>query len=161
MKKLVVLVLSVVSFSFLNAQKLNDKGLYVNESENGATQFSGELFSGVLSETKNGVKSELTIKEGVVEGEATYYSASGKLLEKGTFKQGKKDQKWVRFNTNGTTSAVAFYNLGKKTGTWLVYDENGKKRFEMNYADGEKTGVWTNWDENGAVAGTKDYSHAN
>ncbi|PBQ32235.1 hypothetical protein CNR22_10785 [Sphingobacteriaceae bacterium] len=161
MKKLVVLVLSVVSFSFLNAQKLNDKGLYVNESENAATQFSGELFTGVLSETKNGIKSELTVKEGVVEGEATYYSASGNLLEKGTFTKGQKDQKWVRFNANGTTSAVAFYNLGKKTGTWLVYDENGKKRFEMNYADGEKTGVWTNWDENGAVAGTKDYSHAN
>lgn len=161
MKKVVILVLSVVSFGFLNAQKLNDKGLYVNDNENSANLFNGELFNGILAETKNGIKSELTIKEGQVDGEATYYYASGNVMEKGMFTKGQKDQKWVRFNENGSTSAVAFYMLGKKTGTWLVYDETGKKRFEMNYANGEKTGVWTNWDENGAVASSKDYSHAN
>lgn len=161
MKKVVILVLSVLSLGVLNAQKLNDKGLYINDNENSANLYNGELFNGILSETKNGIKSELTVKEGVVEGPATYYYASGNLMEQGMFTKGQKDQKWLRYNENGTTSAIAFYNLGKKTGTWLVYDENGKKRFEMNYTDGEKTGIWTNWDENGSVAGTKDYSHAN
>lgn len=161
MKKIVIVVLSVLSVGFLNAQKLNDKGLYINEGENTANLINGELFNGVITDTKNGIKSELTIKEGVVEGPASYYFASGKLMETGIFTKGQKDQKWVRFNENGSTSAIAFYNLGKKTGTWLVYDENGKKRFEMNYEDGEKTGIWTSWDENGSVASTKDYSHAN
>lgn len=160
MKKLVLVVLSVLSFGILNSQTLNDKGLYIND-DNTPGLFNGELFNGVISKETNGVKSEFTVKEGVIDGEATYYYASGKVMESGMFTKGQKDQKWVRYNENGTTSAIAFYNLGKKTGTWLVFDENGKKRFEMNYSDGEKTGVWTNWDENGTVASTKDYTQVN
>lgn len=153
MKKIGFLVLSVLSLGILNAQTQNDRGLYINDN--------GSLFSGIVSKTQNDIKSDFTVKEGVIDGEANYYYASGKIMESGMFTKGQKDQKWVRYNENGTTSAIAFYNLGKKTGTWVVYDENGKKRFEMNYANGEKTGVWTNWDENGVVAGTKDYSHSN
>ncbi|MBL7931745.1 MAG: hypothetical protein JNL60_07585 [Bacteroidia bacterium] len=161
MKKLVFLVLTVLSLGFLNAQKLNDKGLYVNYDEKSAMLFNDELFNGVISETKEGVKSELTIKEGLVDGQARYFYASGELMETGTFTKGQKDQKWTRFNQDGSVSAIAFYNLGKKTGTWLVYDNNGKKRFEMNYSDGQKTGTWTSWDENGAVVSSKDYSNVN
>lgn len=153
MKKVVFLVLSALSLGFLNAQTQNDKGLYI-ESD-------GELFSGIITQTQNELKSEFQVKEGIIEGEARYFYASGKLMETGTFTKGQKDQKWIRFNENGTTSAIAFYNLGKKTGTWLVFDDNGKKRFEMNYTDGEKTGTWTSWDENGAVVSTKDYSKLN
>lgn len=161
MKKIMLAVLMVSGLGALNAQKLNDKGLYVNDHENSAILFHGEYFNGILSDTKNGIKSELTVKEGVIEGPAKYYYASGKLMESGFFTKGQKDQKWVRYNENGTTAAIAFYNLGKKTGTWLVYDENGNKRFEMHYTDGEKTGIWTNWDEHGAIAGTKDYNQVN
>lgn len=160
MKKIVIITLSIMSLGSLSAQKLNDKGLYVNDSEHTANLVNGDLFNGVISEVKNGIKGELTIKEGIIDGPATYYYASGQVMEQGTFTKGQKDQKWIRYNENGTVSAIAFYNLGKKTGTWLVFDESGKKRFEMNYQDGDKTGIWTSWDENG-VATTKDYSHAN
>lgn len=153
MKKLGLIVLMALSFGILNAQTQNNTGLYVDSD--------GELFSGTISKTQDGIKSDLTVKEGVINGEATYYFASGNVMEKGIFTNGQKDQKWIRFNENGSTSAIAFYNLGKKTGTWLVYDENGKTRFEMNYNNGEKTGIWTSWDENGVVASTKDYSKAN
>lgn len=160
MKKVVLSVLLVLGVSLINSQSLNDKGLYINDN-NTPGLFNGELFNGVISKVQNGIKSEFTVKEGVIEGEATYYYASGMVMEKGMFAKGEKDQKWTRYNENGTVSAIAFYNLGKKTGTWLVFDENGKKRFEMNYLDGEKTGIWTNWDENGVVASTKDYSQVN
>jgi antitoxin component YwqK of YwqJK toxin-antitoxin module len=135
------------------AQQLNDKGLYVS-SDN-------ELFSGTITSNNNGIKSEINVKNGLVSGDATYYYASGNVMEKGTFTEGKKDSKWTRFNENGTTAAIAFYSLGKKTGTWLVFDDAGKKRFEMNYSNGEKTGTWTSWDENGLVLNTKDYSITN
>ena len=160
MKKVLIVVLSVLSFGSLSSQTQNDKGLYIND-DNTPGLFNGELFNGVISKVDNGVKSEFTVKEGVIEGEAKYYYASGKLMESGMFTKGQKDQKWIRYNENGTTSAIAFYNLGKKTGTWLVYDENGKKRFEMNYTNGDKTGIWTSWDENGIVASTKDYTQVN
>lgn len=153
MKNLAILALSLILSTGMGAQTQNDKGLYIDNE--------GDLFSGVITKTENGIKSELTVKEGALTGAASYYYTSGKLMESGTFTNGAKDMKWTRYNENGTVSAIAFYNLGKKTGTWLVYDEKGNKRFEMNYHDGEKAGVWTSWDESGAVAGTKDYSKVN
>lgn len=153
MKKLVFLALVMLVSGFLKAQALNENGLYIDRE--------GELFSGTITKTQNGIKSEFGVKEGKIEGIANYYFASGKLMESGVYKNGEKDQKWVRYTETGSISAIAFYNLGKKTGTWVVYDEKGNKRFEMNYLDGNKTGIWTNWDENGAVAGTKDYSKVN
>jgi antitoxin component YwqK of YwqJK toxin-antitoxin module len=150
MKKLSFILLVVLSFGLLNAQQINGKGLYVTSD--------GVLFNGVITSHVNDVKFKLTVKEGIVAGDAEYFYASGKLMEIGTFTDGKKDQKWTRYNENGSISAVAFYTLGKKTGTWLVYDDTGKKRFEMNYNNGEKTGTWTNWDENGMVVNTKNYN---
>lgn len=151
--KTLVLVFAVALSINLSAQRLNDKGLYVS-SDN-------ELFSGVITSNNNDVKSEITVKNGVVNGDATYYYASGNVMEKGIFTEGQKDQKWTRYNENGTVAAIAFFSLGKKTGTWLVYDDAGKKRFEMNYSNGEKSGTWTSWDENGMVVNTKVYGTAN
>jgi antitoxin component YwqK of YwqJK toxin-antitoxin module len=159
--RMVLVCLSVLGFGYFQAQKLNDKGLYINDNENSAVLFNSALFNGVISETKAGVKSELTVKEGVVEGPATYYYASGKLMETGMFTKGQKDQKWTRYHENGTLSAIAFYQAGKKTGTWLVYDEKGTQRFEMSYNDGHKTGLWKSWDEQGTLLESKDYSQVN
>ncbi|MBA3681005.1 MAG: hypothetical protein H0W73_07535 [Bacteroidetes bacterium] len=150
MKKLVVIVLSVLITGVTNAQIQNEKGLYIDSE--------GALFNGTIQKTENNIKTDFNVKEGVINGEATYYYASGNKMETGMFTKGEKDLKWTRYTENGTLVAVAFYKLGKKDGTWLVYDENGHKRFEMNYNNGEKTGIWTSWDEKGAVAGTKSYN---
>jgi len=153
MKKLVLLIAALFSLNLMNGQELNKDGLYINSE--------GELFTGILASVKNDIRFEITVKEGKKEGKATYYFASGKVMEAGEFKDGEKDQKWTRFNENGSISAIGFYNAGKKHGAWLVYDEKGNKRFEMNYSNGEKTGTWTNWDENGVVLNTKNYSISN
>jgi len=153
MKKLVLTFASIFALGIFNAQTLNDKGLYIDSE--------GELFSGTISQVQNNTKSEFSVKAGVIEGQASYYYASGKLMESGYFSKGQKDQKWTRYSENGAVIAIAFYTLGKKSGTWLVFDEKGKKRFEMNYNDGQKSGIWTNWDENGEVLSTVDYSKVN
>ncbi len=152
MKK-IVLVLMVLMVSKLSyAQKQNEKGLYIDEN--------GQLLSAVISSVNNGVKSELTVVNGIIEGEAKYYAANGQVLETGSFSNGLKNDKWIRYNANNTVSAVAFYNIGKKHGTWLVFDEKGIKRMEMNYNNGDKTGVWFTYDEAGALVSSKDYTQA-
>ena len=153
MKKMFFLLIAAFSASFLSAQVQNEKGLYIDSD--------GELFNGIISTTHNNLKADLTVKEGIIEGDVTYFYASGAKMETGSFTKGQRDQKWIRYSESGKISAIAFYSLGKKTGTWLVFDDNGNKRFEMNYNDGLKTGVWTTWDENGAVASSKDYSKLN
>ena len=151
MKKLVLSLVALVIIGGVNAQQLNQKGLYIDSE--------GELFTGTISSVNNSIKSELAVKNGVVSGTANYYYASGKLMESGEFENGLKNKQWTMYSDKGIVSAIGFYNLGKKTGTWLVYDENGKKRFEMNYADGNKTGTWTNWNAEGTIVGTKNYSN--
>ena len=153
MKKLISLITAVLFSNITNAQQLNNDGKYITTDN--------ELFSGTITSSHDGVKTQLTVKDGEVTGAATYFYASGKIMETGTFLNGKRDQEWIRYSESGTKLAVAFYNAGKKTGTWLVFDDNGNKRFEMNYSDGEKSGKWTSWDENGVVVNTKDYSITN
>lgn len=136
-----------------NAQSLNEKGLYIDSE--------GNLFSGAITSINNNVKSEMEVKDGVLNGKATYFFASGKVMEAGVMANGMKDGQWTRYTETGLTSAIGFYTAGKKSGTWIVFDESGKKRMEMNYSNGEKAGTWTSWDENGAVASTKVYGGAN
>lgn len=153
MKKLILSLASLLLLGFSSAQTLNDKGLYIDGE--------GELFSGTISQEQNNTKSQFSVKEGVIEGEASYFYASGKLMESGYFTKGQKDQKWTRYSENGGIIAIGFYKLGKKDGTWLVFDESGKKRFEMTYADGQKSGVWTSWDEQGKELSKADYTKVN
>jgi antitoxin component YwqK of YwqJK toxin-antitoxin module len=151
MKKLILLAALITSQ--LRAQTLNDKGFYIDSD--------GELFNGVVSMVQNNLRSELTVKQGLISGPAVYFNEEGKILETGAFEKGARDGKWMRFNSNGTISAIAFYKLGKKDSTWLVFDDGGNKRFEMNYSNGEKTGTWTSWDENGSIVSVKDHSKVN
>ena len=153
MKKAILVLAAVSSLFLTSAQSLNENGLYVDNE--------GALFSGVVSQHQEGIRSELQVKDGQIDGAAKYFYASGKLMETGSFVNGKKDQKWERYSENGTVTAIAFYHLGKKAGTWMVYDETGKKRFEMTYQDGQKAGIWTSWDEQGNVLQQKDYASVN
>lgn len=153
MKKALLIALLVSGISVLNAQTINNDGLYVDDE--------GQLFSGTISKHENNTRAELQVKDGKLNGIANYYYASGKLMESGLFVNGQKDQKWQRYNEGGQVAAIAFYHLGKKDGSWMVFDDKGNKRFEMTYADGKKSGVWTSWDENGKVIDTKDYSSVN
>ncbi len=153
MKKLIFIFASVFALGYFNAQTINDKGLYIDSD--------GELFNGTISQMQNNTKSAFTVKQGVIDGEASYFYASGKLMESGYFTKGQKDQKWTRYSENGSVMAIAFYALGKKSGTWLVFDDKGNKRFEMTYNEGQKSGIWTNWDESGEVLSTVDYTKVN
>jgi len=155
MKKLGLILGFVLLTIGVNAQvKQNENGLYVNAD--------GELYTGMLENKENGQRiSEIAIVDGLRNGEAKYYYASGQLMETGTFKNGQKDGKWLRYNETGITIGLAIYHLDKKNGTWMVWDDTGKKRFEMHYNMGVKTGVWYNWDEKGDLVSTKDFSQAN
>ena len=134
--------------------KQNDKGYYVDAD--------GSFYTGIITvENKDNSKSVFEVKDGLKDGEAQYFYASGKTMEKGFFVKGQKNDKWIRYNESGVSIGIASYLLGKKEGTWLIFDDNNKKRFEMHYKNGEKTGIWYNWDENGQVISTKDFSQVN
>ncbi len=59
MKKLILIFAGVFALGFLNAQTLNDKGLYIDSE--------GGLFSGTISQVQNNTISQFSVKEGVIE----------------------------------------------------------------------------------------------
>ncbi len=153
MKKLLAFLLLFFVQDLITGQTVNSNGLYVNDK--------GKLFSGIVKSTENGVQAEYSVINGVLEGNAKFYYAGGKLMESGMYAAGLKNDKWIRYTEAGSVSAIAFYKQGKKSGTWVVYGDNGNKRCELNYTDGQKSGIWTSWNEEGQITESKDYSKLN
>lgn len=133
---------------------LNDKGQYINKD--------GSLYTGKLEQSEPDMsRSALEIKDGLANGQANYYYASGKLMETGSFEKGLKNGTWMRYNETGINTALAVYAAGKKDGAWMVWDDSGNKLFEMHYANGEKTGIWYKWDSRGDLVSAKDFGSGN
>ena len=61
----------------------------------------------------------------------TNFFLSGKVMETGSFVNGKKDGTWITFNESGVKTAEAFYKLGEKTGEWKIFDELGNLKYKV------------------------------
>ena len=55
----------------------------------------------------------------------------------------KKTGKHIVHFPNGNTKEKGTYKDGKKDELWTHWRENGKKWVEGNYKDGKKDGLWT------------------
>jgi hypothetical protein len=53
------------------------------------------------------------------------FYTSGKLMETGSFVNGKMNGLWTSYSENGVKSGEAFYSNGIKSGEWKIYDEVG------------------------------------
>jgi antitoxin component YwqK of YwqJK toxin-antitoxin module len=67
--------------------------------------------------------------------EVSNYYISGKLMETGSFVNGKMNGMWTAYNENGFKSGEAFYTNGIKNGEWKIYDETGAIKYKITYAD--------------------------
>ena len=155
MKNIALNLLFLLSFSITKAQ-------ITKSSEGFYTDASGNLFTGLVEQKmENESKFTLQILNGKEEGEANYFYASGKIMEKGNFSEGKKSEEWKRYSENGNLIGMGIYLNGKKNGNWLVWDDKGNKLFEMNYENGEKSGTWQQWDVAGNLVNETVYGIRN
>ena len=76
------------------------------------------------------------------------YYQSGKLMETGSFLDGKLDGTWLTFNEAGFKTAEAFYKEGEKIGEWKIFDELGALRYKITY-DSRKIVKASNFDSQG------------
>jgi antitoxin component YwqK of YwqJK toxin-antitoxin module len=60
---------------------------------------------------------------------------TGKLMETGSFVNGKMNGLWTSYSENGVKSGEAFYLNGIKSGEWKIYDEVGSLKYKITYAD--------------------------
>jgi antitoxin component YwqK of YwqJK toxin-antitoxin module len=146
MKKLglSVLLLFLLTGSLAAQDVVLKKGVYILRD-------NGKPFSGVFREfdPENRLASELSIKDGFLDGASQFYYPSGSRKEIRTYKAGKKHGTWSMWNAQGIKTSEASFSEGLKDGAWFVWDDNGVKRYEMYYKNGAKTGSWIIWDETG------------
>ncbi len=76
------------------------------------------------------------------------YYQSGKLMETGSFMNGKLDGPWFTYNEAGFKTAEAFYKEGEKIGEWKIFDELGALRYKITY-DSKKIVKASNFDPKG------------
>jgi len=90
-----------------------------------------------------GSYSEITFKNGKVNGTWTDYNFEGKLKAISNFKAGQFIGKNTEYHQNGKISKEVFYENGKESGTWKEYDREGKEISTQNFKNGLKEGKWT------------------
>jgi antitoxin component YwqK of YwqJK toxin-antitoxin module len=89
--------------------------------------------------------------------ETRYYPNHQPQME-GTFKDGKRDGKWISWYENGKVWSEGFYVRGKSDGKRTTYFENGKIRYDGYYKEDIRVGKWRFFDENGRLLQELDYS---
>ena len=97
---------------------------------------------------------DLVITNGLYYEKFTDVPFSGTIdegLERGSFKDGKKDGPWVNYNEDEQLSSEGTFKDGKREGLWVWYYDNGQLSSEGTYKDGEKDGPWVNYNEDGTV----------
>ena len=72
---------------------------------------------------------------------------SGKIegLQRGSFKDGKKDGPWVAYYDNGQIQYKGTFKDGEEDGFWIGYYVNGQLWSKGTYKDGEEDGLWVTY----------------
>lgn len=119
MKKFVILII----FSFFAFHSFSQIVEYLY----GKYYIEDELYTGVFNEYyENGnKKTEINIKNGVLDSFTFMYFENGKMKEQRSFKKGLKDGTWIIWDTNQTKVSEARYKNDLKDGAWYIWYSMG------------------------------------
>ncbi len=81
----------------------------------------------------------------------------GKLKASGYYKNGKRDEKWIRYYQNGQRSEEGYFDNGLKSDLWMTYFESGKMSWKGNFFKNIRSGVWRYFYEDGKLKGMTRY----
>lgn len=121
-----------------------------------------------------------TYKNGVLDGESSWYTDKGTRILYEYYTKGKLQGKQLSYYENGNPKAEVHYDMGKITGVtcfaqdgkimhqsnfkngtgdWKLYWENGKLLETGKYKNFRKDGVWKRYNENGSIENTLEYNN--
>ena len=111
---------------------------------------------------KDGIQKRVCVYKGSGEDkqilkESTFYQNKNLQME-GTYKNKKRDGKWIYRYENGNIWSEGFYKDGKSNGKRTTYFENGKIRYEGYFTDDQRTGIWRFYDDKGRLVREIDFS---
>jgi len=86
--------------------------------------------------------SSINYRDGVRNGQFSYFGAQGQLITEGNYQEGKLADVWTTYHDNGQIKRQGLYkyHVNKTTetqeGTWTSYYEDGVIASEIFYKDG-------------------------
>jgi antitoxin component YwqK of YwqJK toxin-antitoxin module len=86
---------------------------------------------------------------------------NGQILNKGNYKDGKRNGKWTWWHENGQKWSEGNIKDDKLDGKWTDWHENGQKWSEGNIKDDKLDGKWTFWKKNGQKEEDRNYKDGN
>ncbi|MDA7498494.1 toxin-antitoxin system YwqK family antitoxin [Akkermansiaceae bacterium] len=129
----------------VNVDELEDReGVFYLKLSN--TPYTGKSFE--FHENGN-KKSELTLKEGKIDGLLLQWHANGQKKTEVNFKDGKQHGDVRGWHENGQKKSEETWKDGKQHGLAHLYYENGQMEQESNWKDGKGNGLITDWYEDG------------
>lgn len=84
-----------------------------------------------------------------LDGTFVAVNAANKLMERGMFKSGMKEGKWITWYENGNIRSVTSWHDGVRSGKFWLYSDSGKLRQEGQYKNDLLTGRITSYDASG------------
>lgn len=74
-----------------------------------------------------------------------------KIVETGSFKNGKKDGEWITYSPKGTVIRKINYTNGLLNGSSEIFYGDGKKKLSASFNEGKQNGKWTYFTANGKI----------
>lgn len=91
------------------------------------------------------------------QGDWMLVTRSGALLMKRRYRDGILDGPAAGFYASGRKHALGAYRNGKKEGEWRFWQESGRPIAKGRYENGLRHGTWTLWDAKGTHSRRVDY----
>jgi antitoxin component YwqK of YwqJK toxin-antitoxin module len=104
------------------------------------------------------LESELTYKNGKLDGTAVWYYQHEKKSLEITYKKGLKEGEMIRFFRNGKIESIEHYKNDTLNGISLKYEENGVLVSELYYKNGKKHGIIKQYYPDGSLFFTGQYT---
>lgn len=98
----------------------------------------------------------------VRQGECLVFDTTGSMIQKGNYKQGRKDGEWVEYSASGKKKEIRQYNASLKTYFIMVYDTLTSRKIAEGFLDenGKKHGCWKEYHTySDTVKWIKNFAH--
>ncbi len=127
--------------------------------DGGLFYYEGKLFTGIgiTMWNEKQIMSEITFKNGKIDGVANSYHENGTLQSQRFWKDGKGHGDIKVYSQSGQLLEEGTFKNGQMDSTWKKYYENGKLKSEMSYIDGKLDGVVKEYDETGKLKSQATY----
>ncbi len=130
----------VESKLFDNQGRLRAEGTYVNQKRDGIWNFMSE---------KNLPVYRISYRNGFLHGEAVWFDAAGKPLEKTNWNNNLMNEEQIIFHPGGNHQVRMHFTDGKMDGPYRVFYPNGNPEISGSYDNDLKSGTWTYYQPDG------------